>query len=237
MIKGYNNKVLCVDLTRGELRTEEPGEVFFRQYLGGGGLGVWYGLRQIPPHTDPLSPDNVLVFATGVITGSPVMAASRFSVSAKSPITGGFGDSQGGGFFGPSLKYAGFDAVVFTGKSPKPVYLLVKDGKAELKDAQGIWGMTTKDYEAALREQHGRETVVAGIGPAGERLCRFACIINERKHANGRLGMGAVMGSKNLKCIAAIGQKPAYEYADSDELRKWARYAGNGQKTVLYSPG
>ena len=230
MTKGYNNRVLLVNLTTGEIRTEEPGEVVFRQYLGGGGLGVWYGLRDIPPHADPFGPENVLVFATGVITGSPVMAASRFSVSAKSPITGGFGDSQGGGFFGPSLKYAGFDAVVFHGISPKPVYLLVKDGKAELKDAKNIWGMTTKDYETSLREEHGREAVVAGIGPAGERLCRFACIINERKHANGRLGMGAVMGSKNLKCIAAIGQKPSYEYADPDELRRWARHAGEWAK-------
>lgn len=227
---GYNNKILVVNLSDGEMRVDEPGEAFFREYLGGTGIGIWYGLREIPPGADALGPDNILVFATGVITGSPVMAASRFGVCAKSPVSGGFADSQGGGFFGPSLKYAGFDAVVFKGKSPKPVYLFVENGRAELRDAGHIWGLSTKDYEAKIREEHGRQAVVAGIGPAGERLCRYACIINERKHANGRLGMGAVMGSKNLKCIAAIGQKPSYEYADAEQLRSWARYAGEWAK-------
>ncbi len=231
MSYGYNNKILMVNLTTGEMNVEEPGEKFYRMYLGGMGIGVYYCMRDIPRDADPLGPENVLAISAGVVTGAPVMAASRINANAKSPVTGGIGDSQGGGFFGPALKFAGYDAVVFKGKSEKPVYLFVQDGKAELRDATHIWGMTTKDYETKLREEINRDVVVCGIGPAGEKLCVYACIINERKHANGRTGMGAVMGSKNLKCIAGIGKKPAYEYADPAILQKNLRYAGEWAKT------
>jgi aldehyde:ferredoxin oxidoreductase len=159
------------------------------------------------------------------------MAASRIVANAKSPVTFGIGDAQGGGFFGHTLKYAGFDAVIFSGKAEKPVYLFVQDGKAEIRDASHIWGLTTKNYETQLRSEMGREVVVCGIGPAGENLNRYACIINERKHACGRTGMGAVMGSKNLKCVAAIGKKPTYEYADPAVLQKNLRHAGEWAKT------
>ena len=229
---GYNDNILIVDLTTGEIQTEQPGEKFYRQYLGGTGIGVYYCMREIPKGADPLGPENVLALSTGVVTGAPVMAASRIVANAKSPVTGGIGDAQGGGFFGPALKFAGFDAVIFKGKSEKPVYLFVEDGKAELRDASGIWGMCNKDYENKLREEISKDVVVCGIGPAGENLCRYACIINERKHACGRTGMGAVMGSKNLKCVAAIGKKPKYDYADADKLKTYTRWAGEWAKTA-----
>ena len=231
MAMGYNNKILMVNLTTGEIGVEEPGEKFYRQYLGGTGLGTYYCMRDIPKGADPLGPDNVLVISTGVGTGAPVMAASRVCANAKSPVTGGIGDAQGGGFFGPAMKFAGFDAVVFKGKSEKPVYLFLQDGKAELRDASGIWGLTTKDYETKLREEISKDVVVCGIGPAGEKLYRYACIINERKHANGRTGMGCVMGSKNVKCIAAIGKKAPFEYADRAKLTEHARWSSEYAKT------
>ena len=231
MSKGYNNKILMVDLTTGKINVEEPGDKFYRMYLGGMGLGVYYCMRDIPKGADALGPENVLVISTGVVTGAPVMAASRVCSNAKSPVTGAIGDAEGGGYFGPAMKFSGYDAVVFKGKSEKPVYLFLQDGKAELRDAGHIWGMTTKDYETALREEISRDVVVIGIGPAGEKLCRYACLINERKHANGRTGMGAVMGSKNVKCIAAIGKKPMYEYEDISVLQKNLRYAAEWAKT------
>ncbi len=228
---GYNNKILMVDLSTGEMNVEEPGDKFYRMYLGGSGLGIYYCMRDIPKGADPLGPDNVLALSAGVVTGAPVMASSRIAANAKSPVTGGIGDSQGGGYFGNTLKFAGFDAVIVKGKAQKPVYILLEDGKAEIKDASHIWGMTTKDYEKTLRDEVSRDVYVCGIGPAGENMCTYACIINERKHANGRTGMGAVMGSKNLKCIAAIGKKPVYEYANPELLQKNLRYAAEWAKT------
>ncbi len=228
---GYNNKILMVNLTTGEINVEEPGDKFYRMYLGGTGIGTYYCMRDIPKGADPMDPDNVLALSAGVVTGAPVMASSRIVANAKSPVTGGIGDAQGGGFFGNTLKFAGFDAVIVSGKAEKPVYIFVQDGKAEIRDASQIWGMTTKDYETKLREEISRDVVVCGIGPAGESLCTYACIINERKHACGRTGMGAVMGSKNLKCVAAVGKKPTYEYADPAVLQTNLRWAAEWAKT------
>ena len=230
MSLGYNNKVLMVNLTTGEMHVEEPGEKLFRMYLGGTGLGTYYCMRDIPAGADPLGPENRLVLSSGVVTGAPVMAASRIIANAKSPVTGGIGDAQGGGFFAPAMKFAGFDAIVFSGIAEKPVYLFIQDGKAELRSAEHIWGMTTKDYEIKLREELGKDAVVCGIGPAGENKCAYACIINERKHAAGRTGMGCVMGSKNLKCVAAIGKKPTYEYADQPALKRFMTKANEWAK-------
>jgi aldehyde:ferredoxin oxidoreductase len=231
MALGYNNKILIVNLTTGNIQTEEPGEKFYRMYLGGSGIGAYYCMKNIPKGADPLGPDNVLALSTGVVTGAPVMTSSRIIANAKSPVTGGIGDSQGGGYFGPAMKFAGYDAVIIKGRAEKPVYLFIQDGKAEIRDASHIWGMTTKDFETQLRSEMGRDVVVCGIGPAGENLCRYACIINERRHACGRTGMGAVMGSKNLKCVAAIGKKAPYEYADADVLQINLRFAGEWAKT------
>ena len=228
---GYNNKILMVNLTTGEIGIEEPGDKFYRMYLGGSGIGTYYCMRDIPKGADPLGSENVLALSAGVVTGAPVMASSRIVANAKSPVTGGIGDAQGGGFFANTMKFAGFDAIIVKGVAEKPVYLFLQDGKAEIRDAGHIWGMTTKDYESALRSEISRDVVVCGIGPAGENKCTYACIINERKHACGRTGMGAVMGSKNLKCVAAIGKKPTYEYADPAILQKNLRWAAEWAKT------
>ncbi len=206
MPHGYNGKILHVDLSSLKVKVEEPGEVFYRTYLGGGGIASYYLLKNLRPGIDPLGPENILVFASNVISGVPVAGMTRYTVAAKSPLTGGFGEAEAGGFWGPELKFAGFDALVITGKAARPSYLWVHDGKAELCSAGKIWGLETGPAQEKIREElKEKRARVALIGPAGEKLVRFACVVNELKHANGRTGMGAVMGSKNLKAIAVRG--------------------------------
>lgn len=222
-MKGYCGKVLHVDLTGGHFEVETPDEAFYRKYMGGSAVGAYYCLKMIEPGIDAFDPGNVLVFATSATTGAPVSGASRFNVNAKSPLTGGLGDSQAGGFWGTELKYAGFDAVVITGRAPKPSFLWIHDGECELRDASGIWGMETGPAQDAVRKAVGEPRArVALIGPAGENLVRFACIANELRHYNGRNGMGAVMGSKNLKAIAVKGGA-APEFADRDAIIAFAQ--------------
>ncbi len=194
--------------------------------MGGSAVGVYYALKQMPAGVDAFDPRNVLVFAASPTTGAPVSGASRFNVTAKSPLTGAIGDSQAGGFWGPELKSAGFDAVVITGRAQKPVYLWIHDGAAELRDASAAWGKLTGEAQHIIRQELGDSRVrVALIGPAGERLVRFACIVNELKHFCGRTGMGAVMGSKNLKAIAVRGTNPP-AFADRDAVMEIARLGG-----------
>jgi aldehyde:ferredoxin oxidoreductase len=206
MPDGYNGKILRVDLTSKKLKVEEPGEVFYRTYLGGGGLASYYLLRHMRPGIDPLGPENMLIFASNVISGVPIAGMTRFTVAAKSPLTGGYGEAEAAGFWGPELKFSGFDAIVITGKADKPSYLNICDGQVELRSAQKLWGLETGPAQEKIRKDLKDERVrVALIGPAGENLVRYACVLNELKHANGRTGMGAVMGSKNLKAIAVRG--------------------------------
>jgi aldehyde:ferredoxin oxidoreductase len=225
---GYNGKILHVDLTTGTLDVEEPGETFFRRYMGGSALGMHYALKLIPAGADPLGPDNVLILSLGVTTGAAVSGQSRVTATAKSPLSGAIGDAQAGGFWPAEAKGAGFDAYVIKGKAEKPVYLWVQDGQAELRDASHLWGKITGEVEAAIQEELGDPKIeVLQVGPAGERGVRFACIINMSNRANGRTGMGAVMGSKNLKAIAVRGQERP-EIADKDALADLARW---GAKT------
>ena len=157
---------------------------------------------------DPLGPENVLIFAASAVYRTSGCGFSRFSVAAKSPLTGAFGESEAGGWWGPELKFAGFDAIVIKGKADRPVYLWIHNGKAEIRDASHLWGQMTRESEEMIRKELGDEKVrVALIGPGGEKLVKFACILNELKHANGRTGLGAVMGAKNLKAIAVRGDK------------------------------
>ncbi len=224
MPSGYHGKVLRVDLTTGKIDVETPDAQFFRRYLGGSALASYYLLRELEPGVDPLGPDNVLVFAGGVITGTAVAGSSRYTVAAKSPLTGGFGEAEAGGWWGPEFKMAGFDAIVIKGRAPKPVYLWVKDGQAELRDASAIWGLPQSEAQDAIRAELGEPRArVAQIGPAGERLVRYACVINELKHANGRTGMGAVMGAKNLRAVAVRGTV-GVEAVDKDAAREVARW-------------
>ena len=203
---GYTGKILHVDLTRRKIETEEPDETFYRSYLGGRGIGYYYLLRDVPAHTDPLAPENILVLATGVMTGSPIAASCRFAAVGKSPLTGTAGESEAAGFFGPELKTAGFDAVVFKGRSETPVYLWVTDGQAEIRDARAIALQGAREVEDAIRAELGSDKIrVAQTGLAGMNRVRFANITNNLGHFNGRGGFGALMGSKNLRAVAALG--------------------------------
>ncbi|MBI2206653.1 MAG: aldehyde ferredoxin oxidoreductase family protein [Candidatus Rokubacteria bacterium] len=224
---GYWNKILHVDLTARRTWIEEPGDAFFRRYGGGRGFIAHYLLKYVPKGADPFGPDNVLVFAPGVLTGTPVPGAGRHSVGAKSPLTGGFGESESGGFWGAELKRAGWDAIVVHGAASTPVYLWINEGAVEIRDASHLWGKITGDVQdAVLAEVGDARARVATIGPAGEHLVRFACIANELNEVAGRTGMGAVMGSKKLKAIAVRG-KTAVKLADPKGLNTIAKWVSS----------
>jgi aldehyde:ferredoxin oxidoreductase len=209
-----NGTILRVDLTRGETTVEAFDEAFFRLYPGGKALAAYFLLREMPAGADPLGPDNVLVLAAGLLTGAPVSTATRFSAIARSPLTGAFGESEAGGYWGPELKMAGFDAIILTGRSPHPVYLWVKDGTAEIRDAGELWGQDPPFVQSAIREAIGEKLArVLQIGRAGENLVPYAMLMNELRHYNGRTGMGAVMGSKNVRAIAVKGSRRYTEFA------------------------
>ncbi|MGB2963132.1 MAG: aldehyde ferredoxin oxidoreductase family protein [Anaerolineales bacterium] len=224
MALGYHGKILHVDLSKGKFQVEEPDEAFYRKYLGGSALAMHYLLKEMPPGADPLGPENILVLALSVVTGAGISGQSRLTAAAKSPLTGAIGDSQGGGFFPAEMKFAGFDALVIKGKSPKPVYIWIKDGQFELRDASHLWGSVTGEVEKAIRQELGDEKIeVMQIGPAGENGVRFAGIFSNSNRANGRTGMGAVMGSKNLRAVAVRGKnRPSIANKSKlSELAKW----------------
>jgi aldehyde:ferredoxin oxidoreductase len=215
---------LRIDLSSGHIAVEEPDDLFYRMYVGGSCLGAYYLLKEMPPGLDAFDPANVLVFATGPATGAAISGASRFNITAKSPLTRAIGDTQAGGFWGDELKRAGFDAIVVVGQAEKPVYLWIQDGEVELRDAARLWGLISGEAQALIREELGDQRIrVALIGPAGENRVRYACVINELEHVNGRTGMGAVMGSKNLKAIAVRGRKspPFYDKQAIARLARW----------------
>lgn len=226
MSYGYTGKILHVNLTTSEIKVEEPEEQFYRTYMGGSAMGMYYVLKETPAGAEALSPENVLALCTGVVTGTPISGQSRLTSVAKSPLTGCIGDAQGGGYFPAEMKFSGFDAVIIKGKSPKPVYLWMHHGEAELKDASHLWGMTTGDAEDKLKEElEDKRIEVLQIGPAGENMVRFAALISMSNRANGRTGMGAVMGSKNLKAVVVRGkQKPSIANPEKfKELQKLAK--------------
>jgi len=228
---GYMGRVLHVDLTSGRLEVETPPESLYRETMGGSALNLHYLLRMLPAGADPLGPENVLAISVGVLTGAPLGGLSRVMVNAKSPLTDAIGDSQAGGFWPAELKFAGYDAIIVTGRAERPVYLWLHDGEAELRDAAHLWGKVTADVEDAIRAEHRDPRIqVLQVGPAGEKRTRFACLINNANRANGRTGMGAVMGAKNLKAVAVRGhQKPAI--ADPDRVRALARWGHENLET------
>ncbi len=228
---GYHNRILRVNLTTGDIREEAPGEEFYRAHLGGRNLIAHTLLREVPADADPLGPENRLVFAAGVVTGAPIAGAGRNSAGARSPLTGGYGDAEAGGFWGAELKRAGFDAVVIEGQADTPVYLHIRDGQAEIRSAAHLWGLSTAEAQDAIRRELGDHGVrVAQIGPAGERQSRLACIANDLTHFYGRTGLGAVMGAKRLRAIAVRGTKPV-PLANPDGVRALARWlAANDEK-------
>lgn len=229
-MKGFNGKILRVDLTNDQISVEEPSEDYYGRYLGGTGFIAEKLLTEVPAGIDPLGPENKLIFALGPMTGHPLPGSGRNNIGAKSPLTGAFGESEVGGFWGAELKRAGYDAVIVEGASSEPVYLKIENGRAEIRDAGKIWGLDVADAENAVREElGGKKYRTAAIGPAGENLVRFACIINDITHAAGRTGLGAVMGSKKLKLIAVKGNKPP-EIADRGKILEMARALAKSTK-------
>jgi len=203
---GTTSKLLRVNLADGKIKTENLSEDTIKTFLGGKCLGAKILYEELEPGIDPLGPENKLIFATGPLTGAPFPGNTRHVVMAKSPITGGWGESHAAGFFGPELKYAGYEAVIVEGRAEEPVYLWIHDGYAEIRDAKRLWGKVTGDVQTEIRrEARDRRTRVAAIGPGGENLVKYASVISDLYCAAGRCGMGAVMGSKKLKAVSVRG--------------------------------
>ncbi len=208
---GYHGRFLEVDLTSGSLRDLPLTEEFCRNFIGGAGLASALLFERMESKMDPLAPESPLIMATGPLTGSPLPMVSRYAACGISPLTGFWGEATSGGTFPFRLKGSGWDGVIFLGKASSPVYLVMGDGKAQLKDASHLWGMDTYKTQEKISQELGlKDLSVACIGPAGEKLIPYASIINDRGRAAGRCGMGALMGSKNLKAVATWGDlKPS----------------------------
>src|SRR5262245_10311667 len=219
MATSVTGKLLHVDLTTRETRIEEIPETVYRKHLGGGALACWLLLRDLPPGVDPLGPDNILVFMTSIINGLSLSGTNRYTAAAKSPLTGGYGEAEAGGWWGPELRSAGFDGVAIRGQADTPVYLWIKDGRVEFRDASRYWGQLSGEVQEGIEQELGdKRARVLQTGVAGERGVRFAAIVNQLKHFHGRSGLGAVMGAKRLKAIVVRGAKPPVA-ADKDGAR------------------
>jgi aldehyde:ferredoxin oxidoreductase len=214
-MNGYAGKILLVDLTRSSLETI-PTQKYVEQYLGGRGIAVRLLYDSVPGNSDPLDPSNVLVFMTGPLTGTLAPSSGRIDVVTKSPETGLLGGANAGGFWGPELKYAGYDGIVVTGKAARPVYLDVFNDNVDIKDAQHLWGKGVFETVSTLR-RNDQGVQVACIGPAGENLVNLAGIAFSMRNYASRGGLGAVMGFKNLKAIAVRGTK-GLDIAEPDRL-------------------
>jgi len=221
MARGYMGRVLFVDLSKNELKDEALDEKLCRQFIGGYGIGARILFSRQKAGVDPLGPDNTFGILTGPFSGTPALSGTRFTVVGKSPLTGGWGDANSGGYFGAFLKFAGYDAVFFTGISAKPVYLFINNGKAELRDAAHLWGKDTRQTEDILKSELGKAVEVACIGPSGEKLSLISAVINRARTA-ARSGLGAVMGAKRLKAVAVKGKMkvPLANEEKTKELRK-----------------
>jgi len=218
-VPGTTGKVLLVDLASGKIKIEHPSDGLYLTYLGGYGLGAYYLYKMQPPGVDPLGPGNTLGFFTGLLTGTGGITSNRYVVVAKSPKTDGWGDANSGGTFGPALKTAGYDAILFSGVSQRPVYLLLRDGEAELLPADDLWGLDTTETDDRITELYGPKARGAYIGPAGERLSLLAAVVNEKGRAAARSGLGAVMGSKRLKAIVLCDGAGEIPVADPDGMK------------------
>ncbi|HIQ05261.1 MAG TPA: aldehyde ferredoxin oxidoreductase, partial [Anaerolineae bacterium] len=228
---GYAGKFLWVDLITGEMQEEVPDEALLCDFIGGYGIGARILYDRMLPGVDPLGPENILGFITGPLTGTAAPTGTRWTVVGKSPLTGGWGDANGSGFFGVALKQAGYDAVFFTGIAQKPVYLYIEDGRAELRDAGHLWGMDTYQLDDWVKAEFGRQAEVACIGPAGERLSLISAVVHAKGRAAARSGVGAIMGSKRLKAVVAKGSKPipmADPVATQAARRKYSRQITSG---------
>ena len=205
-MNGFCGKMLFIDLTKGESEERPLSQEMAEQFIGGYGIGAKVLFDMMKPGADALGPDNIIGFATGLLNGTGALFSGRYTVVCKSPVTGGWNDANSGGFFGPELKKAGFDAVFVNGAAKSPVYIWINDGKVEIKDAAHLWGKDVVETEDALKAELGEKKLRAAvIGPAGEKLSLIAAVINDGHRAAGRGGCGAVMGSKNLKAVVVRG--------------------------------
>jgi aldehyde:ferredoxin oxidoreductase len=217
----WAGKILRVNLKAGTVKSEPLNMDWARAYLGSRGLGTKYIVEEVDPKVDPLSPDNKLIWATGPLTGTMASTGGRYTVITKGPLTGAIACSNSGGYWGAELKMAGWDMVIFEGKSAKPVYLFIEDDKAELRDAAHLWGRSVWQTEEMIKKQHQDPLIrVSSIGKAGENRVLFAAVVNDLHRAAGRSGVGAVMGSKNLKAIAVRGTKGVGNIADPKAFMK-----------------
>jgi aldehyde:ferredoxin oxidoreductase len=215
---GYTGKILRINLTDQTAKEEDLPLEIAKDFIGGAGFGIKYLYDEVPAGADPLGPDNKLIFASGPFSGTTIPCASRMAVTAKSPLTGAVGMALTGGYFPVELKFAGYDALIIEGKAEKPTYVSIKKGDVKFRSAKKVWGMKTTDTQQILKNELNDQNVrIACIGPAGENLSKMACIINELRAA-GRKGLGAVMGSKNLKAIAVRG-RGKLAIADKEKLK------------------
>lgn len=220
MANGYAGKIAFVDLTTGEIETEPLDMDLAQQYIGGAGLGVRILFERQKKGIDPLGPENILGFTTGPLTGTKTPTGARYMAVGKSPLTGGWGDANSGGYFGSELKNAGWDAIFFKGSAQSPKYLMISDDRIELRDASHLWGQDTVDTEAAIQKQANDKKIrVACIGPASEKLSLISGIVNDRGRVAARSGLGAVMGSKKLKAVAVRGTSKI-TVSDKDALSR-----------------
>jgi len=244
----WNRKIAYIDLSTRKIAQKPIPKEMRSLYLGGRGIDIYLLYNHVQPKTDPLSPQNILLVGTGLLGGIPCLGSGRCDIAAKSPLTGAVGDSNIGGFFGPELRFAGFDHLLITGRAAKPVYLWVSDGEIELKDASHLWGKDTFETQTAIRsDQADEEIKCLVIGMAGENQVRFANVRTGMKNSAGRTGMGCVMGSKNLKAIATRGTMNL-EFTHPDELlecckemndmimsTRWARAQSRWGTMIIYS--
>ena len=206
MLYGYAGKMLFVNLTNGEIKEEALTKELAENFIGAYGFGAKILYEMMPAGADPLGPENVMGFITGPTTATRAFFGGRYTTVHKSPVTGGWNDANSGGYFGPELKKAGYDALFVNGISEKPVYIYINDGKVEIRDASHLWGMDTKRVWEVLKEETKEPKLrISAIGPPGEKLSYISCPINDGHRAPGRGGGGAVMGSKKLKAIAVRG--------------------------------
>ena len=217
---GYWRKILHINLSDGRVWVQTPDEDLYRKYIGGSGIGARFLYDLTDGNTDPLGPDNPLIFMTGPFAGTPVPTSGRHQVIAKSPLTGIYGEGDAGGTWGPGLKRCGYDGIIIEGTSEKPAYVLVSEERVRILDAKDLWGRDTYETDRKLKEIHGENIVVSCIGPAGEKLIRLSAIMHDGSSARavGRTGLGAVMGSKKLKAVAVSGNKKV-PVADPEGLR------------------
>ncbi|MHC4584200.1 MAG: aldehyde ferredoxin oxidoreductase family protein [Planctomycetota bacterium] len=225
MSTGFMGTILRVNLTKGAIEKQNFDEGFYRMYLGGGAFGTYFLLKETASDIDALAEQNILTIAPGVTTGAPISGVSRCCVTALSPVTGAIGDSQTGGSIGPMIKRAGYDAVVITGKSTTPVYLLVDGDNIQIREAGHLKDQTVLDvYDTLTEEVGGGKLSILQCGPAGEKLVRFACLLGDLNDVAGRTGMGAVFGSKNLRAVVVRGDNKI-NFSNTDGLKKLGRLA------------